>query len=360
MPTTPSNPSPSGISVTVKKSYYTAEALAMNSPGYTISATDPSVRGRLLSGEIVGYTVEMNPLDAFVIVASAASPNDLTTLVRTLNPLQVFLTNHTFNPFGTNVYFFDPARVIQASAKAPVVPVVSGYTQQFMAGATPIPPSAPPGPPMTPAEYMAKTYAGYTAEYDGGSRSAPKETGVIVGYTSLWNGYSEYVILADQKNGVSLNSYLNQVNKLAPQFKGGTLQAWLTDPWFYFTQDNVVFHLPVNVSPLSPAPGLSTNRYGNWCQEYIPGSPWTAPGRSALGLGPGFTPPNPSPSPMVLGPQNHIYQFTGNVTVQEATEYDLACKPPIDLSKFPHKCVKCGYPAYNGFASTECSNESCK
>lgn len=30
-----------------------------------------------------------------------------------------------------------------------------------------------------------------------------------------------------------------------------------------------------------------------------------------------------------------------------------------DLSRFPHKCPKCGSPAYVGFSSTECSREDC-
>jgi hypothetical protein len=311
-----------------------------------------------LSGIIVGYTVEAsaNPLDARVIVASSNSPNSLTTLARTFFVRsQIFLTNNMFDPFITNVYFLDPARVIQSSAKAPVVPVAVGYAQLFTAGAVPPPVVTPtPVPVMTPAEHAAKEYAGWTALY-----SVPQKTGTIVGYTSPWNGSTEYVILRTNNptKGVLLASYLNQLLAMSPNPQVNTLRAWITDPWFDPTNENIVLLNPSGIIP-QPAAGLARNLHFGWEQEYVQGSIWTPPGStpSAVTFGAGV-------HPFVLGPQNHIYQLTanvtGNVTVQEATKYDLACKPPIDLSKFPHKCVKCGYPAYNGFASTECS-KGCK
>lgn len=34
---------------------------------------------------------------------------------------------------------------------------------------------------------------------------------------------------------------------------------------------------------------------------------------------------------------------------------DQQIMPTIDLSRFPHKCLKCGAPAYIGFMDTDCS-----
>lgn len=33
---------------------------------------------------------------------------------------------------------------------------------------------------------------------------------------------------------------------------------------------------------------------------------------------------------------------------------------PTDLSKYPHRCTKCGSPSYNGFNVVDCTNPNCR